>query len=95
MKDKTFIFHAVDMLQRHKCNSSGAWFMKRHFNEGIPNFEEFKEKIQNNETKFIEKIQHFSKKIEGSDSYWRSKRDELYSWIEHHLSQGNGAPNIL
>ena len=95
MKDKTFIFYALDMLQRHKCNSSGAWFMKTHFNESIPNFEDLKEKIQKNETKFIEKIQHFSKKIEGSDSFWRSKRDELYSWMEYHLSQGNGAPNLF
>jgi hypothetical protein len=31
----------------------------------------------------------------GNSSYWRSRRAELYSWINHHVKEGNGMPNFF
>ena len=95
MKDKTFIFYALDMIQRHHCNNSGKWFMENYLNEKIDSLEELKEKIRNGQTSFVHKIQNYATKITGSDAYWRLKRDELYAWIEHHICQGHGAPNLF
>lgn len=33
--------------------------------------------------------------MKGSDSYWRKKRSELYTWINHHVEMGNGPPNFF
>jgi hypothetical protein len=54
-----------------------------------------KEKLTNNDTKSIEKLQYFAQCVPGSDSYWRNKRAELISWIGHHVEQGNGDPSLF
>lgn len=33
--------------------------------------------------------------MKGSDGYWRGKTIELESWINHHIAEGNGAPNFF
>ena len=71
MKDKTFIFYALDMIQQHHCNNSGKWFMENYLNEKIDSLEELKEKIRNGQTSFVHKIQNYATKITGSDAYWR------------------------
>ena len=35
------------------------------------------------------------KTIPGTASYWHHKKAELYSWINHHVEQGRGAPSIF
>jgi hypothetical protein len=55
--------------------------------------ETLKEKLRNNDTKFIEKLQYFARFVPGSDYYWRNKRAELISWIGHHVEEGNGPPS--
>jgi hypothetical protein len=54
-----------------------------------------KEKLKNNDTKFIEKLQYFAQCVPGSYSYWRNKRAEMISWIGHHVEQGNGDPSLF
>jgi hypothetical protein len=70
--------------------TQGRWFVKNLIHsEDVPNMETLKEKLRNNDTKFIEKLQYFARFVPGSDSYWRNKRAELVSWIGHHV------PNII
>jgi hypothetical protein len=38
---------------------------------------------------------YFGKIIPGTASYWRHKKAELYSWINHHVEHGRGAPSIF
>ena len=33
--------------------------------------------------------------MQGSPGYWRAKRAEVYSWINHHIEAGNGPPNFF
>jgi hypothetical protein len=50
--------------------------------------------LRNNETKFIEKLQYFTRFVPGSDSYWRNKLAELVSWIGHHVEAVNGSVSL-
>jgi hypothetical protein len=54
-----------------------------------------KEKLRNNDTKFMEKLQYFARFVPGSNSYWRNKRAELVSWIGYHGEEGNGHPSLF
>jgi len=38
---------------------------------------------------------YFSSKIRGSDSYWRMKKSQLYTWVYWHIEQGHGAPTLF
>ena len=33
--------------------------------------------------------------MKGSSAYWFQKRSQLYTWINHHVEKGNGAPNFF
>ena len=39
---------------------------------------------------FIERIVYQSERITGSPAYWRMKKNELHTWIQHHVEHGNG-----
>jgi hypothetical protein len=38
---------------------------------------------------------YYSQRVRGSSLYWRSRWAELYSWINHHVKEGNGMPNFF
>lgn len=57
--------------------------------------EEIKEQLKRGNTQFLNKMIYFAKNITGSNAYWRSKRDELYSWINYHIDKKNGPPNLF
>ena len=38
---------------------------------------------------------YFGKVVPGSNAYWRAKKAELYSWINHHIEKGRGPPNVF
>jgi hypothetical protein len=65
------------------------------YTEEITCIDSLKEKLKNNDTKFIEKLQYFAECVPGLDSYWRNKRVELIYWIDYHVEQGNGAPYLF
>lgn len=44
---------------------------------------------------FVNKIMFYTKRIRGTDAYWRHKRSELYNWIHYHIAAGNGAPHVF
>lgn len=95
MKDKTFCFYALDMIQRHENNNNGKFFIKSMLHEDIPTLEDLKQKVQNHDTAFIPKIQNFASRVKGSDPFWRAKKPELESWIEHHVEMNHGPPTLF
>ena len=94
--DYTWSYYYSDMVQRKKNNQSGNWLMKDGFigqkNETV---ESLREKIKNNDINFIDMLRNYSKRIRGSDNYWRSKKKELETWIEFHVEHGNGIPTLF
>jgi len=94
--DPTWCFYALNYLQRHQNNISGGFFVRDFIKSDKPlDVDELKRQVQNGDYSFIEKIIYFSSKIRGSDSYWRMKKSQLYSWVYWHIEQGNGAPTLF
>ena len=54
--------------------------------------EELQQQIRNGNMSFINSLTYYNKRVKGSNLYWRAKRSELYTWINHHVEKGNGVP---
>ncbi len=61
----------------------------------IPSLESLQQMISDGDVSFIDKLMYFGKIIPGTAAYWRHKKAELYSWINHHVEHGRGAPSIF
>jgi hypothetical protein len=94
-KDKMFGFYVLNYATRKKNQTSGGYFVDGFFKEGPKNLEELKAKIESGDTSWIDRICYYSKLVSGSAGYWRSKRAELYSWIQHHVEAGHGPPTFF
>jgi hypothetical protein len=82
----------MNYITRHRNSKSGGFFVKS-FSKGCPqSLEELQQQIRKGNLSFINSLTYYNKRIKGSNSYWRSKRAELYTWINHHVEKGNGVP---
>jgi hypothetical protein len=94
-KDKLWGFFVFNYCQRYRNNSSGGFFVNSHINNPPKSLQELQEQLAAGDSSFINKLVWYSKKVRGSDSYWRQMKAELYTWIAHHIEAGNGPPNIF
>jgi hypothetical protein len=91
-KDQIFGFFAMNYIVRQRNATAGNWFIDK-FQKNCPDtLEELKELTARGETSFINSLVYYNQRVKGSSSYWFKKRCELYSWINHHIEVGNGAP---
>jgi len=90
----TWLLLLVAYHRRQNC-SSGQWFISDFLYGQTPTIDELKQKIKDGDKQFISKMMYFTNKVRGSDSYWRTKRSEVYTWINHHIQEGNGAPSVF
>jgi len=96
LKDGTWCFYALNYLQRHQNNLSGGFFVREFIKKNKPSdIDELKKQIQSGDHSFIDKLIYFSSKIRGSDSYWRLKKSQLYTWVYWHIEQGHGPPTLF
>jgi hypothetical protein len=95
-KDRTWCFYALNHAEHRRSTTHGQWFVNNLLHsEEILCIDTLKEKLKNNDTKSIEKLQYFAQCVQGSYSYWRNKRADLISWIGHHVEQRNGSPSLF
>jgi hypothetical protein len=94
-KDKMWPFYVLNFATRKKNQTSGGYFIDGFFKEGPKNLEDLKAKIQEGDTSWIDRICYYSKLVVGSAGYWRYKKAELYSWIQHHVDAGHGPPTFF
>lgn len=91
-KDKFWCFFGMNYIIRHRNASSGRWFVN-NFNSGAPpTLQDLQESVINGDNKFINNLTFYNKRIPGSTPYWNCKRSELFTWINHHVKMGRGAP---
>jgi hypothetical protein len=90
--DKLFGFYATNFIIRERNNRSGRWFVNKHHDNCPHTLEELKKQIEEGDTNFVRHLTFYSEKVKGSTGYWFKKRNELQTWIYHHVQQGNGAP---
>ena len=96
IRDGTWCFYALNYVQRHQNNISGGFFVRDFIKTNRPSdIEELKAQIQKGDYSFIDKLIYFSSKVRGSDSYWRLKKSQLYTWVYWHIEKGHGAPSLF
>jgi len=96
VKDPTWCFYALNYMQRHQNNVSGGFFIRDFITSNKPsNLDALKEQISRKDYSFVDKLIYFSSKIRGSDSYWRLKKSQLYTWVYWHIEQGHGPPTLF
>jgi hypothetical protein len=94
-KDPIWCFFTYNYMQRRLNISSGNYFVDSHISNPPKSLEELQNQLIDGDSSFINKIMFYTKKVRGSDAYWRSKRSELYTWLNHHMAAGNGAPQLF
>ena len=82
-------------LQRHQNSVSGGFFINGYISNKT-SLDELKKRIlDNDDTKFIEQLIHFSSKIRGSSAYWRAERFKVFSWINRLIVLQKGHPTLF
>ena len=57
--------------------------------------EELKESIREGDTSFLNRVSYWNQHVYGSSAFWQKKRQEIYSWMNHHVEVGNGPPMLF
>ena len=93
--DKMWAFFALNYSVRKKNMDSGAYFVNGFFDDGPQTLEELQDCIKEGDIGWINRLAYFSYHVKASPGYWRFKRSEVYSWINHHIQCGHGAPTLF
>ena len=94
-KDKMWAFCALNFLTRHMNQSSGGFFVDTFFKNGPKTLEELQEQISQGHKSWLNSISYYSFRVTGSSAYWRSRRTEVFAWINHHLERNHGPPSFF
>lgn len=73
----------------------GSYFINKFYEEGPQTLNKLKELISNGDTEWINRITYFSKSVPGSAAYWRHKRRQVFSWVNFHIKEKHGPPNLF
>jgi hypothetical protein len=93
--DKMWCFFALNYSARRRNQTSGHFFVDGFDKDAPESMNELKDRLRKGVMSFIDKVTYYSQRVRGSSSYWRSRWAELYSWINHHIKEGNGMPNFF
>ena len=89
------VFFALEFATRKKNQISGGFFVDGFFKEGPKSLEETQAEIADGNTQWLERLCYYSQNVSGSPGYWRAKRAEVYTWINHHIEAGHGPPTFF
>ena len=94
--DPVWSYYMLDMIQRSKNNKNGNYIIKNGVLGNVcETVDDLKERVQNGDLSWIEMLRNYSKRIRGSDNFWRSKRSEVESWINYHVEHKHGPPTLF
>jgi len=94
-KDPVFCFFANNYLVRRLNSKSGRWFVDSFHSNAPRSLEDLKNTVKHGEYSFINNLTYYTRRVKGSSQYWYQKRNELYSWVNHHVEAGRGGPNFF
>ena len=89
------VFFALNYALRKKNAESGSYFVTGFHEKGPKSLDELQQEILKGNTEWVSKIQYYSFRVKGSAGYWRHKRSEVYTWINHHVAVGAGPPSLF
>jgi hypothetical protein len=94
-RDKMWCFFTLNYAQRKNVMRQGGYFVNNFYKDGPSSLRDLQEEIRAGHTGWVDRITYFGFKVSGSAGYWRQKRQEVYSWINHHVHLANGAPSLF
>ena len=94
-RDKMWCFFTLNYSQRKNVMNQGSYFVNSFYKDGPSSLGDLQEAIRSGNTGWVDRITYFGFKVTGSAGYWRQKRQEVYSWINHHVHLGHGAPSLF
>ena len=94
-KDRIWCFFALDFATRKKNQMSGGFFADGFFKDVPKTLTELQADIADGNTQWLDRLCYYSQKVLGSPGYWREKRAEVYSWINHCIEAGHGTPTFF
>ena len=77
------------------ANSNASFFVKRVCGKCPQSLDDLKYDICNGDFEFLYKLLYFSGSLEGTDSFWRRKREELNEWMLYHIEHKRGPPTLF
>lgn len=97
VKDNLFSFFAMNFIARKESHEQGGYYVNTFYRNGNgpEDLTELKTQIEQGDTSWISNLMYFSKNAKGSASFWREKRSEVISWINYHIKEQHGAPNLF
>ena len=93
--DPVFPFFVLNYVQRRQNQSQGSFYVRSFMNNAPKTLDQLKEQLAKGNDRFVKQITYFTQRVRGSNSFWRGKRFEVQSWINHHIEQGNGLVNLF
>jgi hypothetical protein len=93
--DRLWAFFALNFSTRHSNSGSGSFFVKSFFKNGPQTLEELQEQVAAGQLQWLDRISYYSGCVVGSSGYWRTRRREVFAWINYHLEKGNGVPTFF
>ena len=94
-RDKMWAFCALNYLARHINQSSGGFFVQSFFKNGPQSLSELQKQLNDGNYSWLNSIAYFSFRVTGSSAYWRTRRSEVFAWINYHLEQKHGPPSFF
>jgi hypothetical protein len=91
-RDRAWCFFANNYAFRRKNQRAGNYYVKDFHKHGPQSLADLKEMVEKGDHSWISDICYYGSMVRGSVPYWRARRDEINSWIQYHVSAGNGAP---
>ena len=93
-RDHIWSLYVSNLSNRHHNYKRGSYFVNNPEKFGtLPTVEQLQEQIRQGNTKTLERISWFcNSNIPGCDAWWRSKTEEVHSWIDYHIGEGHGPP---
>ena len=94
-RDKMWSFFALNYSVRKKNSDSGAYFVDGFFENGPKTIPQLQDMLNKGDISWINRLAYYSFHVKGSPGYWRFKRSEVYSWVNHHIEAGHGPPTMF
>ena len=95
-RDEMFSFHVYNLKIRRRNGGYSRFYGDSSILGDMPeNVDEMKERIATGDTDFILKMMYSSERVRGCSAFWRARRSECNSWINHHVDAGNGPPSMF
>ena len=94
-RDKMFAFYVLDYVNRHQNSSQGSFFVNGWCQNEALSLNKIKTLLKAGKTSILDKISYYAARVKGSSSYWRNKKFEVKSWMNHHVAEKNGAPTFF